>query len=207
LVGVDAEQWDEKYAANELVWGAEPNRFVRAQCERLPVGRAVDLACGEGRNALWLARLGWKATGVDFSNVAIERARRLTTREAPAVAGRLTWRVGDVTAEPIKRGGYDLALISYLHLAPEANAAVIRNAGYAVAPGGHLVIVGHDRRNLSEGVGGPPDAARLYDGDEIRAVLADVPSLVVELAEVVKRETPDGVALDTLVRARRPAAA
>ena len=54
-------------ASAELVWGAEPNQFVREQCERLPVGDALDLACGEGRNALWLARLGWRALGVDFS--------------------------------------------------------------------------------------------------------------------------------------------
>ena len=63
---MDAEAWDERYADTELVWGLEPNRFVRAQCERLPIGRAVDLACGEGRNALWLARMGWKALGLDY---------------------------------------------------------------------------------------------------------------------------------------------
>ena len=57
------------------MWGKEPNQFVRQQCERLPVGRALDLACGEGRNALWLARLGWQVHGSDFSTVAIERAR------------------------------------------------------------------------------------------------------------------------------------
>jgi len=200
---VDAKAWDERYADSELVWGLEPNRFVRAQCERLPVGRAIDLACGEGRNALWLARMGWKALGVDFSAVAIERARQLTERERPSTAVRLTWQVADVTTEPVKPGGSDLALVSYLHLPPEQINAVFRNAGRALAPRGHLVIVGHDRRNLREGVSGPQDESRLYDADEIREVLADIPDVVVEVGETVVRPTDDGDALDTLVRARR----
>jgi SAM-dependent methyltransferase len=200
---VDARTWDERYAESDLVWGAEPNRFVRAQCENLPIGRAVDLACGEGRNALWLARLGWHATGVDYSAVAIERARALASRERPEVEARLVWRVGDVTVDPIKPESFDLVLISYLHLPPDETRAVMLNAGQAVAAEGHLVIVGHDRRNLREGVSGPQDESRLYDAGTIREVLSDVPGLVVELAEIVTRETPDGAALDTLVRARR----
>ena len=200
---MDAEAWDERYADTELVWGLEPNRFVRAQCERLPIGRAVDLACGEGRNALWLARMGWKALGLDFSAVAIQRAQALTEKERPSTAARLTWQVADVTTTPIKRGAYDLALISYLHLPPEQNAAVFRSAAHGLAPRGRLIVVGHDRRNLREGVSGPQDEFRLYDAGTIREVLADVPDLVVELGETVTRPTDDGDALDTLVRARR----
>ena len=160
---MDAEAWDERYADTELVWGLEPNRFVRAQCERLPIGRAVDLACGEGRNALWLARMGWKALGLDFSAVAIERAQALTEKERPSTAARLTWQVADVTTTPIKPGAYDLALISYLHLPPDQNAAVFRSAAHGLAPRGRLIVVGHDRRNLREGVSGPQDESRLYD--------------------------------------------
>ncbi len=201
---MDATAWDERYAGTELVWGLEPNRFVRAQCERLPIGRAIDLACGEGRNALWLARLGWQVTGVDYSAVAIERARDLTTRESMAVAARLVWEVSDVTTDPPRPELFDLVLISYLHLPPDQFRAVLRNAGRAVAPRGHLVIVGHDLRNLREGVSGPQDESLLYDGQQIRAELTTLPGLDVQLAETVTRETPDGVALDTLVRARRP---
>ena len=200
---MDAKAWDEKYSEKELVWGSEPNQFVRAQCESLPVGRAVDLACGEGRNALWLARLGWHATGLDYSPVAIERAQALTEHESETTAARLTWQVADVRVEPLEPGSYDLVLISYLHLPPDETAVVIRNAGQAVAPGGHLVIVGHDRRNLREGVSGPQDEARLYDAGEISETLSAVPDLTVEVAETVTRATPDGDALDTLIRVRR----
>jgi SAM-dependent methyltransferase len=200
---MDATPWDERYAASDLVWGLEPNRFVREQSEHLRIGRAVDVACGEGRNAIWLAQLGWHVTGIDYSAVAIERARQLTSKRDPAVAARMVWRVEDATTMPLKAKAFDLAVISYLHLPPDQTETVVRNVARSVAPAGHLVIVGHDRRNLREGVGGPEDETLLYDPNVLRLLLGEIPGIVVELAETVERETPDGIALDTLVRARR----
>ncbi len=82
---MDRNAWDERYAGDELVWSAQPNRFLVAEVETLPPGRALDLACGEGRNAVWLAERGWDVTGVDFSNAGIDKARRLRYG---------VWRVG-----------------------------------------------------------------------------------------------------------------
>lgn len=204
---MDAKAWDARYAAAELVWEAEPNPFVRAQCERLPVGQAIDLACGEGRNALWLARLGWRVTGIDYSQVAIERARALATRERPAVAVRLVWRVGDVTVEPIKPSRYDLALISCLHLPEYQITALVRRAAAAVAPRGHLLMIGHGPGDPAESAGDVQDGSPPYDADAIREILNAVPHLLVEFAKTIRRETPTGIAFDTVVRARRPASA
>ena len=69
------EDWDARYAAVENLWAAKPNRFLVAEVEDLEPGRALDLACGEGQNAIWLATLGWRVTGVDYSEVAIAKAR------------------------------------------------------------------------------------------------------------------------------------
>lgn len=200
---MDAKAWDARYADDDLVWGTEPNQFVRAQCESLAVGIAVDLACGEGRNALWLARLGWQVTGIDYSGVAIERARALTSRERPGVANRLTWRVDDVTALQLRAEGVELALLSYVHLPPEQRSSLMLRAALAVRPGGHVIVVGHDRRNLREGVSGPQDESLLYDPVELRSLFAGIPATRVDLAETVERHTADGVALDTLIRVRR----
>jgi SAM-dependent methyltransferase len=201
---VDASEWDERYRSIDLVWGTEPNVFVRQECEFLPVGEAaLDLACGEGRNALWLARLGWHVQGVDYSAAAIERAKSLTEHEAPDVAERLSWAVVDVTLEPPRPGCADLVLISYLHLPPAQMRALLLAAGNAVRPQGHLVIVGHDRRNLAGGVGGPQDAHVLHSPESLAAAASEA-GLLVELADTVQRSTADGVALDTLLRARRP---
>lgn len=81
----DAAAWDERYASAELVWGAEPNRFLPPEVAGLRPGRGVDLACGEGRNAIWLARQGWTMTGVDFSEVGISKARRLAAHAGVTV--------------------------------------------------------------------------------------------------------------------------
>ena len=81
---MDAAGWDARYAGSDLVWGNGPNRFVERELADLPPGRALDIACGEGRNAIWLAHRGWRATGVDFSSVAVERARRLAKVAGPS---------------------------------------------------------------------------------------------------------------------------
>jgi SAM-dependent methyltransferase len=201
---MDAAEWDERYRSKELVWGAEPNRFVRELCERLPVGTALDLACGEGRNTLWLAKLGWRVQGVDFSRTAIERAQALTRQEPELVRLRVSWKIADITGEQPKRSSVDLVVLSYLHLTPEHSNNVIRGAAMAVKPGGHLVIVGHDRRNIDEGVGGPQDPSLLYVPETLAMELVDL-GLEIELAETVRRPTFDGGALDTVVRARQPA--
>lgn len=199
---MEPKEWDERYRSAELVWGAEPNRFVREQCSSLAPGDAVDLACGEGRNSLWLARRGWRVTGIDYSPVAIERARTLTSQEPADVAARLTWQVGDATAGLVDPRSSDLVVVAYLHLAPAEHWLVLANASAALRSGGTLVMVGHDRRNLTEGVSGPQDITRLHDPSSIRASLEDH-GLAVDLAETVERPTENGVALDTLVRARR----
>lgn len=200
---MDAAAWNERYRSADLVWGTEPNQFIRQQCQGLPVGEAADLACGEGRNALWLARLGWRVRGVDCSDVAIERARRLTAEEPPRVADRLSWRVGDVTTDPPAPTSADLVVVCYVHLPPSQRHTLMASAARAVRPGGHLVIVGHDVRNLAEGVGGPQDVSLLYSPAQL-ATLVATGGLRVEVADTVERVTDQGVALDTLVRARRP---
>jgi SAM-dependent methyltransferase len=201
---MDAEGWNDRYRTADLVWGTEPNRFIRRLCERLPVGDALDIACGEGRNALWLARLGWRVHGVDYSDVAIERARTLAAAEPESIRLHVSWRVSDVTVEPPRPDRYDLTIVSYVHIEPHEIDAMLRAAARSVRASGRLVVVGHDRRNLTEGVGGPQDAERLYVPDDLAAIAAEE-GLAVEVAETAERPTDDGVALDAILRARRPA--
>ena len=190
---MDAEQWDERYAASDLVWSAEPNAFVVALVDDLRPGTAIDLAAGEGRNALWLADNGWQVTAVDFSAVAVERGR------ARPGGDRVDWQVADVTSY-VPSEQYDLVLVCYLHLPRATMRRVLGHAASWVAPQGRLVVVGHAVRNLSEGVGGPDDADRLQD-EELYAEAAG--NLVVERLEEVERDTPNGTAIDVVLRARR----
>jgi SAM-dependent methyltransferase len=201
----DAAAWDERYRTADFVWKTEPNRFLPPEVEALRPGRALDLACGEGRNAVWLATQGWEATGVDFSATGLEKAARL------AASNRVTveWVCADVTTwEPSVR--FDLVVVFYLQLAAGPRRSAMAAAARSLAPGGTLLVVAHDLTNLTHGVGGPQSPTLLYTPDDVRDDLAasGVSDLVVERAERVDRPVETGtgtaVAVDCLVRAGRP---
>jgi SAM-dependent methyltransferase len=202
---LDRSDWNARYATTDLVWGTDPNRFVVAELEgRTRQGRALDLACGEGRNAIWLAEQGWNVTAVDFSDVAIERARQLAADRGVDVE----WVRADLALYEPPRRAFQLVLIAYLHLPGDDLRALLARAAAALAPGGELLMIGHALRNLSEGVGGPRDAAVLWTPDEIEDTFQTL-DLSVQRCEHVQRsvDTPDGSreAVDVLARACRPA--
>lgn len=205
---MDSSGWDERYAAAELVWSAGPNATVEALVAPLEPGRAVDLAAGEGRNALWLAERGWQVLAVDFSPVAVERTARLADQRLGAARDRLRTEVADVRTWEPGRAAYDLVLVVFLQLPAPDRAQALRRAAAALAPAGRLLVLAHDRSNLTQGVGGPQDAAVLPTPEQILADLAH-DDLVIERAEVIRRPVEvDGVvryARDALVLARRPA--
>ncbi len=198
---MDSSGWDRRYGGSELVWSAEPNRFLAAEAGGLAVGRALDLACGEGRNAVWLAQQGWEVTGVDFSQVGLDKARRLAEQRGVSVQ----WLLADLVDYIPQAGAFDLVAILYLHVEDEAMRKILQRAAAALAPGGTLLVVGHDPTNIEDGYGGPQNPAILMSPDEIVQAL---PGLTIERAERVRRPVEsageDGYAIDALVRAVRP---
>ena len=203
---MDAAAWDERYAASELVWSAGPNQFVVEQLTThlsgTEPGRALDLAGGEGRNAVWFAEQGWATELVEFSAVALEKAGRLARERGVVLATTLA----DVTAAP-DLAPADLVLVCYLQLAAEPLARALGHAASLVAPSGTLLIIAHERDNLTHGYGGPQDPAVLPSVDQVLAAI-DGHGLVVEEAGTVRREvlTDDGPreAIDLIVRAVHP---
>jgi SAM-dependent methyltransferase len=193
------EDWDRRYAGTENLWSAKPNRFLVAEVEELTPGRALDLACGEGQNAIWLAGLGWEVVGIDFSEVAIDKARARAGRDGVSVE----FAVGDLVEYEPGPGAYDLVLLLYLHIPPDERRLVLERASAALAPGGTLLLVGHDLLNMTEGVGGPSDPTIHVTPDQ---VAEELPSLEIEKAERVYRDVrgEERAAIDALVRARRP---
>ena len=198
---MDSQAWNRRYEGSELVWTASPNRFLVQEAGHLPPGRALDVACGEGRNAVWLAEAGWDVTASDFSEVGLAKGARL----ADARGVFVKWVLADVRSHDAGRGAFDLVIVLYLHLQAADRRSALHRAAAAVAPGGLLVRVGHDSSNLTEGHGGPQDPAILFTAEE---VAAELPGLQIERTERVRRpvDTPDGEveAIDALVRARRP---
>ena len=199
---MDREDWNRRYAGRELVWTAAANRFLVAEVESLRPGRALDIACGEGRNDVWLAERGWTVDAVDFSEVALDKARSLAdTRRV-----KVNWTAGDLESWRPEERAYDLVIVFYLQLSWPAMRMAIRDAASAVAPGGTFLLVGHDRTNLDRGHGGPKSPDVLYTPDQIAAELEGL-----EVIDASRRDRPvdtdDGTAtaIDCLVRAVRPA--
>jgi SAM-dependent methyltransferase len=186
---MDAAEWDERYRSMPLVWGASPNRWVASCLSDLPAGRALDLACGEGRNAVWLASRGWTVTAVDFSSVAIEKGR--------ALAPEVEWVCADVL-DYAPSAPVDLALLCYLQLSAEQRRRAVRRAAQALRPGGTLFVVGHHSRNLHEGTGGPQAASVLFTAADIADDAG--PTIEVMRADSVLRpvEGADRPAIDAL---------
>ncbi len=199
---MDSATWDRRYGGTDLVWTSQANRFLVEETAELHPGRAIDLACGEGRNAVWLGERGWEVTGVDFSRVGLEKARQLATGRGVAVE----WVEADLLDYRLDPQAFELVLLFYVQVPQDQRTAIVRGAADGVRAGGVLLLVGHDSGNIEHGHGGPQNPAVLYSAQDIVSDL-DGSGLRIERAEQVKRPvpTPDGerIALDTLVRARR----
>ena len=182
---MDAAEWNARYLAQPDPWGTTPAARVVAEVNEavdsgLVVGHAVDLACGDGRHARWLATQGWRVTAVDFAEVAIEQAASRDSDEGRR--GHVDWVVGDAVDwspdEPV-----DLVVIGFLHLELSVLETVVQRAAGWLRPGGHLVYLGHAAENLHGGVGGPQDPTILPDvgslargarGFEVRSLRHDL---------------------------------
>lgn len=139
--GPASEFWDGLYSERNQVWSGKPNAVLVREIETVAPGRALDLGCGEGADALWLAERGWTVTGVDISAVALERAAR-HAREA-GLSERTVWLHRDL-ADWEPDGEFDLVSAQFLHSPLELpRERVLAAAARVVAPGGLLLVVGH----------------------------------------------------------------
>jgi SAM-dependent methyltransferase len=207
---MDSAEWDMRYrqaAADPggRLWSRVPQQVIQDLVGPLAAGSALDLASGDGRNTIFLARAGWEVTAVDFSTEAI----RLARHHADEQGVDATWIIGD--ARDFAPGRlFDLVLVTYLHLAASENRSVLRSASTWVAPGGHLLVLGHDTANLTSGAPGPRDADTLYTRELLES---STEGLVIQRSEQLFRDShvdPEGAsdtaarAVDTLLFATAP---
>ena len=203
-----AESWDQRYRSASRVWSGLPNPQLVAETDKLTPGRALDAGCGEGADAVWLARRGWEVVAVDISSVALEHAADHAGQADPAAARRIEWRRADLIAEPPPAGSFDLVSAQFMQLPPEERAALLRVLIEAVRPGGTLLIVGHHPSDIGSGVHRPRTPELLYTAEEIAALLGA--GWVVEVSESRPRPatTLEGATVtvhDTVLRATRNA--
>jgi SAM-dependent methyltransferase len=136
-----SDAWDARYAESDRVWSGRPNVVLVREVAALPPGTALDLGCGEGDDAVWLAQRGWRVVAVDISGVALARAA--THAAAAGVADRIDWQQRDL-ATSFPAGRFDLVSAQFLHSWGDLpREKILRTAAASVAPGGVLLIEGH----------------------------------------------------------------
>jgi len=198
-----AAEWDARYGERDgAMWSGRPNGRLSAEVADLTPGRALDVGCGEGADAIWLARRGWSVTAIDISDVAVGRAR-----EASELAGaRVEWVCGDALQTPFAARSFDLVSLQYPALPKAAGDAAVRGLLDSVTAGGLLLAVYHDlddehaEHMKSRGV----DPADYVDSDDLGRLLGD--DFTVELHAVERRiDPPPGTPhiSDVVLRARR----
>ncbi|MCC6496894.1 MAG: class I SAM-dependent methyltransferase [Propionibacteriaceae bacterium] len=198
----DAANWTDRHAAAAMAWDITPNQFVVAACRKLRPGRALDLGAGDGSNSVWLAGRGWQVTAIDTDTIRVGRIQShsaLLGRPVDAV-------VGDAVSYRPPAATFDLVLLSYLQLPDHQLRQVLGHVAPALAPGGRILIVGHDSSNLDGGWGGPQDPDLLTTAEHLSGLLEGL-GLDVQRAQVVRREVLGEVgihiALDHIVEALR----
>lgn len=195
----DHESYVDLYRSRDALWSGRPNPQLVTEVAGMPPGTALDAGCGEGGDALWLAANGWRVTGVDFVPTALERA----SAHAKAADLDVEFLHADLTRwAPGRR--FDLVSAHYLHMSREPQAATYRNLARLVAPGGTLLVVGHDARHIAVH---RPDAHDLYFTLEETVTLLGE-GWEVEVAETRPRVTTNGGGQevhvgDSVLRARR----
>lgn len=166
-----AEFWDERYGSKERVWSGNPNpHLVTTVAGRTP-GDALDVGCGEGADAIWLAAQGWRVTGVDVSTVALRRAAAVAAEQSEQLADRIAWQQVDVLAWDPAPARYDLVSAQFMHLPRPALEALHRRLAAAVRPGGTLLIVGHHPSDLDTTIGRPRLPELMFTAEQVAATL------------------------------------
>lgn len=202
---MDASTWDERYLAASNVWGAQPNVFVVEYLKDLRPSTMLDVAGGEGRNAMWCAKRGWAVEVVDFSGAALDRFDEWAVHER--IKDRCVATQADVTQPyEVLVAPAGLVLMAYLQVPNDALNAAVHEAVNHLRVGGTFFGVFHARENRDSGFGGPQDPAILPTVDELLAIAAKE-GLTVITAENKERAvlTPEGerTAIDVVILACR----
>ncbi|MCX4559497.1 class I SAM-dependent methyltransferase [Streptomyces sp. 2-1] len=198
---MDAQFWDEMYRSRDQVFSGDPNGVLVTEVTGLPPGQALDVGCGEGADALWLARHGWQVTAVDISTTALQRA----AAAAVDSEGRVAWTRADLTITPPPADAFDLVSVQYFPLSLQPDHAALRGLLNAVAPGGTLLFASHDLADLPPRPEQGFDPGDYYQSDDIAKLLDHDWTVLINETRPRTAPAPAGThhTHDTVLRAQR----
>ncbi|WP_296620416.1 bifunctional 2-polyprenyl-6-hydroxyphenol methylase/3-demethylubiquinol 3-O-methyltransferase UbiG [Marivirga sp.] len=164
------EFWNERYAKDEFIYGTEPNEFLREQLENLPKGKIILPCDGEGRNAVFAAKLGWEVNAFDFSSSAKEKAKALAKQESVS----LNYEVADIHEKDFKENSVDVVALIYAHFPEKLRKIAHQKAVKWLKPGGRLILEAFNPNQLDNNTGGPKSIDMLYTESMLRDDFQDL---------------------------------
>jgi len=184
-IGYIYPMWDERFSEPGYAYGTEPNGFLESVVERIPPGNVLCLAEGEGRNAVFLAELGYEVTAVDTSTIGLAKAETLARNRGFTIETVLA----DLEDYSIEPGAWQGIVSIYCHLPPVVRAALHERCLRGLAPGGVFVLEGFTPLQLDLGTGGPKSRELLM---ELEIIRQELPGLRLEIAREIERDVAEG---------------
>lgn len=162
--------WNERYAKKEFIYGREPNEFLREELENSPTGKIILPCDGEGRNAVYAAKLGWEVSAFDFSPSAKEKAKALAKQEGV----NPKYEVADILEKEFKENSADVVALIYAHFPEGLRKIAHQKAIKWLKPGGKLILEGFNPKQIDNDSGGPKNIEMLYTEEILREDFKDL---------------------------------
>jgi len=185
MTGTIADRWNERYSQEAFAYGTEPNQYFRNQIDKLPVGAILFPAEGEGRNAVYAAKLGWKVSAFDISSEGKNKALKLAADSNVSI----DYQVGELQQLNYQQEQFDAIALIYAHFPPSIKSAIHQSLGKLLRKGGVIIFEAFSKKHLDyvtkdERVGGPKDADTLFSLEEIKHDFPNYSFVEIEETEI-----------------------
>lgn len=183
------ELWDNRYSSEEFAYGELPNSFLKEQLVKLKAGKILFPAEGEGRNAVYAAKLGWEVSAFDISFEGKNKALKLAEKQGV----KIEYYVGELQELNYQKAQFDAIGLIFAHFPPNVKYDIHRELEVLLKPGGTIILEAFSKKNLSylekdEKVGGPKNIDMLFSLDEIKTYFPDYENIMLEETEVELNE-------------------
>jgi SAM-dependent methyltransferase len=192
------EQWDSRYSAEEYIYGKEPNSYYRSVLDTLEPGHILLPGEGEGRNAVYAAKRGWRVTAFDISIEARRKAEALAKSEGVEIS----YLTGSFEEISLQAGSFDCIALIYVHMYHADREAYTNKLSGALKHGGTLLMEAFSKRQIENNSGGPKDISMLFSAEEVRKEFSTLGIIELSEQEIILNEGTFHIGKADVIRLR-----